>query len=40
MCHYDMPCVAITQISDEEVKQRLDKLTEDLQQNHTLTEVP
>lgn len=29
----------ITQISDEEVKQRIDKLSEDLHQNQSLTEV-
>ena len=30
----------IIQISEEEVKQRLDKLAEDLRQSHTLSEVP
>lgn len=39
VCHCVIRCITITQISDEEVKQRIDKLTEELDQNHSLTEV-
>ena len=37
-CNPSTDCFII-QISEEEVKQRLDKLSEDLHQSHTLSEV-